>query len=334
MTAGIAGVDRVAIIGLGLIGGSIGKGLLGAAIGKGLRRWVKIATGVKAQKISVAAFDTDAANLQAGVATGAADQAYSNLAEALASADMLVLAVPVGTVPRVLAAVKALLDEAREKARQGQQTLINPDLVITDTGSVKSSVVQAARELFGEVPPNLVPSHPIAGSEQHGVMAARADLFDGQKVILTPAANATPEAVGKVERLWEFLGARVERMPAERHDEFLAKTSHLPHLLAYTLVDAITEAGANTEVFQYSAGGFRDFTRIAAAEPGMWRDIFAANRQQLLQALDGYTARLDELRNLIESGDESGLHRILERSSTARQQLNPGHQDTRLDSRQ
>ena len=319
-------VGRVAILGLGLIGGSIGLGLR--------RWWVEIASGIEAQKISVAvaAYDTDKASLQAGLKLGVADQAYDDLAEALKDADLLVLAVPVGAMPHVLKAVKGLLEEARN----GDHFHLDPDLVITDTGSVKSSVINAAKEVFGEMPPNLVPGHPLAGSEQHGVTAARGDLFEGHRVILTPEPETDLAAIDKVKRLWRLLGAEVEEMSAATHDALLAQVSHLPHLLAYTLVDAINperskksspEREENSlersnenlrDPLRFAAGGFRDFTRIASSDPVMWRDIALANRGPLLEAMDSFGEHLAALRRAVAEGDGEAITEIFAAAKTIR----------------
>ena len=307
-------IDRVAILGLGLIGGSIGKGLSGASIGKGLRRQEEIVPGIEAQKISVAAYDTDKASLQAGLKLGAADQVYDDLAEALEDADLLVLAVPVGAMPQVLEDVKGLLEEARN----GNHSRLDPDLVITDTGSVKSSVINAAKEVFGKMPPNLVPGHPIAGSEQHGVTAARDDLFAGYKVILTPEPETDPAAIDKVKQLWRFLNAEVEEMSAATHDALLAQVSHLPHVLAYALVDALAHSDLSADIFRFAAGGFRDFTRIASSDPVMWRDIALANRTQLLESMDSFGEHLAALRRAVAEGDGEAITEIFAAAKTIR----------------
>ena len=289
-------LGRVAIVGLGLIGGSIGKGLMERGLAS-----------------KVYAYDADEESLELGLAQNVFDQQIVPLAETVESADLLVLAVPVGAMSAVLS------DIFREL--KGLPGLPDPaNLVITDTGSVKSSVIAAAWDVFGKLPPNLVPGHPIAGSERHGVAAANGALFENHKVILTPEEGTTdPAAINKVRQLWQGLGAEVLEMPAARHDALLAQTSHLPHLLAYALVDTLSSHSPDS--FSYAAGGFRDFTRIAASDPVMWRDIFAANGDQVLDILDKYMNELDELRGLIEKGDAEGLHEIFQRASAARNQL-------------
>ena len=292
-------LGRVAIIGLGLIGGSIGKGLMERGLAG-----------------SVFAYDKNLESSNEGLILGAASGACRTMKEALEGADLLVLAVPVGAMPPILEELAGLLEAARNE----KESRINPNLVITDTGSVKSSVIAAAWGVFGKLPPNLVPGHPIAGSERHGVAAANGALFENHKVILTPEEGTTdPAAINKVRQLWQGLGAEVLEMPAARHDALLAQTSHLPHLLAYALVDTLSSHSPDS--FSYAAGGFRDFTRIAASDPVMWRDIFAANGDQVLDILDKYMNELDELRGLIEKGDAEGLHEIFQRASAARNQL-------------
>jgi len=271
----------VAIVGLGLIGGSIAAGLKQ----RGLAR--------------ISAWDADAASLETGLQQGVIDAALPSAAAA-AEADVLVLCVPVQAVAQVLAEIPA----------SGQ--------LITDVGSVKAAVIDAVREARGEVPPGFVPGHPIAGSEKHGVAAANPDLFEQHRVLLTPLAETDAAALQTVQSLWQALGAEVTEMSPEHHDDVLAQTSHLPHLAAYALVDVLSQGGDSLEVFQYAAGGFRDFSRIAASDPTMWRDVFLTNQAPVLATLDQYIAELGALRDLVAAGDGEQLKAIFERAKAAR----------------
>ncbi len=274
---------QVSVIGLGLIGGSI-------------------AAGIKQQGLasSVCAWDANAASLALGYDLGVIDSIAADIHEATAQADLLILAVPVQSMEQVLRDVDL------------------KDQVITDVGSVKGIAVEAARRVFGKLPENFIPGHPIAGSEKQGVVAADPNLFLQHKVILTPEEASNPAAIARVEKLWRGLGADVVRMSVSHHDDVLAQTSHLPHLLAYALVDTLSAGGDSLEVFEYAAGGFRDFSRIAASDPTMWSDIFQANKEPLVQALDQYLLKLETLKQLIESGEADQIKDLLSRAKVAR----------------
>ncbi len=275
--------EQVSVIGLGLIGGSI-------------------AAGIKQQGLaaSVCAWDPDTASLALGHDLGIIDTIADDIHHATAQADLIVLAVPVLSVEQVLGAIEL------------------KNQIITDVGSVKGVVVEAARRVFGDLPENFIPGHPIAGSEKHGVVAADSNLFRHHKVILTPADDANRDAIARVEKFWCALGADIVTMSVTHHDEVLAKTSHLPHLLAYALVDTLSAGGDSLEVFQYAAGGFRDFSRIAASDPTMWSDVFLANQEPLVQVLDQYLLKLETLKRLIESGDADPIKDLLSRAKVAR----------------
>jgi len=274
---------QVSVIGLGLIGGSI-------------------AAGIKQQGLasSVCAWDANAASLALGYDLGVIDSIAADIHEATAQADLIILAVPVQSMEQVLRNVDL------------------KDQVITDVGSVKGIAVEAARRVFGKLPENFIPGHPIAGSEKQGVVAADPNLFLQHKVILTPEEASNPAAIARVEKLWRGLGADVVRMSVSHHDDVLAQTSHLPHLLAYALVDTLSAGGDSLEVFEYAAGGFRDFSRIAASDPTMWSDIFQANKEPLVQALDQYLLKLETLKQLIESGEADQIKDLLSRAKVAR----------------
>jgi prephenate dehydrogenase len=274
---------QVSVIGLGLIGGSI-------------------AAGIKQQGLasSVCAWDENATSLALGHDLGVIDTIAEDIHQATAQADLIILAVPVQSMEQVLGAIEL------------------KDQVITDVGSVKGIAVEAARRVFGELPENFIPGHPIAGSEKHGVVAADPNLFRQHKVILTPEDASNLDAIARVEKLWRALGADVVRMSVSHHDDVLAQTSHLPHLLAYALVDTLSAGGDSLEVFQYAAGGFRDFSRIAASDPTMWSDVFQANKEPLVQVLDQYLLELETLKQLIESGDADQVKDLLSRAKVAR----------------
>ena len=274
---------QVSVIGLGRIGGSI-------------------AAGIKQQGLasSVCAWDENAANLALGHDLGIIDSIAADIHEATAQADLIILAVPVQSMEQVLRDIDL------------------KDQVITDVGSVKGIAVEAARRVFGKLPENFIPGHPIAGSEKQGVVAADPNLFRQHKVILTPEEASNPAAIARVEKLWRSLGADVVRMSVSHHDDVLAQTSHLPHLLAYALVDTLSAGGDSLEVFEYAAGGFRDFSRIAASDPTMWSDIFQANKEPLVQVLDQYLLKLETLKQLIESGEADQIKDLLSRAKVAR----------------
>ncbi len=274
---------RIAIIGLGLIGGSL-------------------AAGVRQQGLAhtLVAWDADQLSLTTGKDLGIIDEIAPDVESATTDADLIVICVPVNAMKEILAQIDLR------------------DQIITDVGSVKSQLLNDAVDVFGEVPPRLVPGHPIAGSEKHGVIAADPNLFARHRVILTPADNVDSEALSSVATLWQGLQAQTIRMSASHHDDVLAQTSHLPHLLAYALVDTLSSGGDSLEVFQYAAGGFRDFSRIAASDPTMWSDIFQANRAPLLEILDRYMTELGKLRELVSAEDGEAMKEVFARAKTAR----------------
>ncbi|MDH2201816.1 bifunctional prephenate dehydrogenase/3-phosphoshikimate 1-carboxyvinyltransferase [Ectopseudomonas oleovorans] len=280
-------IGRLVVVGLGLIGGSFAKGLRE----RGLCR-------------EVVGVDLDAESRRLAVQLGVVDRCESDLAAACQGAEVIQLAVPILAMEKVLAQLAALdLGNA----------------VLTDVGSAKGNVVRAARLAFAGQAVRFVPGHPIAGSEQSGVEAANAELFRRHKVILTPSEHSDAAAVALVEALWRELGADVESMEVEHHDQVLAATSHLPHLLAFTLVDSLAKRSENLEIFRYAAGGFRDFTRIAGSDPVMWHDIFLANREAVLRTLDTFRDDLDALRDAVDAGDGHQLLGVFTRARVARE---------------
>ncbi|MEJ2344416.1 MAG: prephenate dehydrogenase/arogenate dehydrogenase family protein [Gammaproteobacteria bacterium] len=274
------------IIGVGLIGGSLAR----AARGAGLCAEI-VGSG------------RNAANLQRAVELGVIDRYHTDPAVAVRGADLVVAAVPLGAMETVLRQIAPALAE---------------DAVVTDVGSAKASVVAAARAALGDHARYFVPGHPIAGTERSGVEASFADLYQGRKVILTPVAETDPAATAKVRAVWAAVGAEVMEMAVAHHDEVLAATSHLPHVLAYALVDTLSRMGESEEIFQYAAGGFRDFTRIASSDPVMWRDICLANRDALLGVIERYEADLRGLADAIRAGDGEQLLEVFARAKSAR----------------
>ncbi|MDH1868533.1 bifunctional prephenate dehydrogenase/3-phosphoshikimate 1-carboxyvinyltransferase [Pseudomonas chengduensis] len=280
-------IGRLVVVGLGLIGGSFAKGLRE----RGLCR-------------EVVGVDLDAESRRLAVQLGVVDRCESDLAAACQGADVIQLAVPILAMEKLLAQL-ARLDLG--------------NAVLTDVGSAKGNVVRAARLAFAGQAVRFVPGHPIAGSEQSGVEAANAELFRRHKVILTPCEYSDEAALALVEGLWRELGADVEVMEVEHHDQVLAATSHLPHLLAFTLVDSLAKRSENLEIFRYAAGGFRDFTRIAGSDPVMWHDIFLANREAVLRTLDTFRDDLDALRDAVDAGDGHQLLGVFTRARVARE---------------
>lgn len=286
-TTAALSVDQVAIVGLGLIGGSIARGLRAA--------------GYSGRLIGAVAHPADAEH---ALALGLVDAAYDDIAAAVAQARLIVIAVPPGAMSTALEEVAAAAPN---------------DAMVTDTSSSKASVIEAATAAFGaESLARFVPGHPIAGTENSGLEAGFATLFTNRRVILTPTAATDPAAVAMVEQLWQLLGAVVTSMTAAHHDEVLAATSHLPHVLAYALVDTLAGMAERTEIFEYAAGGFADFTRIASSDPTLWRDIVCANRAPLLAAVDAFIDRLQDVRGAIDAADATRLETIFTRAKTAR----------------
>jgi prephenate dehydrogenase len=277
------------IIGVGLIGGSWARALRGAG-----------ACG------EIVGCGRNAGQLARAVELGVIDRFETDPARAVRGAQVVVLGVPLGSMRSVLGAIRpALADGA----------------IITDVGSAKGSVVADAKAVFGHVPPQFVPGHPIAGTEKSGVEASFAELFEGRRVILTPLPDTAPQALATVRSLWEAAGAQVSLMSVAHHDEVLAATSHLPHVLAYGLVDTLSRWDDRREIFQYAAGGFRDFTRIASSDPTMWRDICLANRDAVAVALRRYMTDLEGLLASVEAGDGERLEAVFGNARRARERF-------------
>lgn len=268
-------IDRLAIIGVGLIGGSLARALREAGAVR-----------------SVVGIGRSRANLEEALSLGICDEITQDVLEGVKGADMVFISVPVCAIPAVVAEIAPFL---------------SPGCIVTDGGSVKTAIV---RECEALMPPgcHFVGGHPIAGTEHSGAAASFAALYRGKRCILTPTERTNPAALEAVASLWRLTGADVCSMEPGHHDRIFAEISHLPHMAAYALVHAVGTADVEGEnVLSYTAGGFRDFTRIASSDPVMWRDIALMNRDAMLASIDGFSASLAELRRRIESRDQAGL---------------------------
>ena len=282
---------KLALIGVGMIGGS-----------------AALAWRAAAAVTQVTGFDLDADALARAKAMKVIDTAAPSVAAAVTGADLILLAVPVGATAAVLAQIADL----------------PPHSVVTDVGSTKADVIAAAQARSaagGFLFRRFVPAHPIAGRERPGIDAADAELFRNRFVITTPCGDTDPGALAIVERLWLSCGARVERMDALEHDRIFAAVSHLPHLLAFTLVARIASEPDGERKLGFAGGGFRDFTRIAAGSPVMWRDIALANRSALAEELRGYRTALDALQVALDAGDATALQAVFELASRTRRRF-------------
>ena len=293
-------IRSVAIIGLGLLGGSIG-----------------LAIRERASDIVTTGYDSDPAVRDAARQRGLVQSACESAGEAVSSADLVVLCVPVG---------------AMEQAARDLSAALPTNAIISDVGSSKKSVLDA---LMTALPDHVViPAHPVAGTEQSGPDAGFATLFAERWCILTPPANADEAAVSSLSQFWARLGAKVEIMDAEHHDLVLAVTSHIPHLIAFTIVGTASdlEDVTRSEVIKYSAGGFRDFTRIAASDPVMWRDVFLNNKGAVLEMLGRFTEDLTAMQRAIRSGDGDALHDLFSRTRAIRREvIDQGQDDEKPD---
>jgi prephenate dehydrogenase len=282
-------IERLAIIGVGMIGASLALALRQA-------RAVKHVVGCGRNQL----------NLQKGVDLGVIDSYTASIAEAASSADVVVLATPLGAMKQVFEQIADIISE---------------HTVITDTGSAKESVIKVAQTALGDKISQFVPGHPIAGAEKSGVEAGLADLYQNRRVILTPLESTDPEAVAKIESMWQACGASIEYLGVEHHDKVLAATSHLPHMLAYGLVNYLSSLNDHDEIFKYAAGGFRDFTRIASSDPVMWRDVCIANGEALLTLIEGYKNELDQVSVAIRDGDQDRLLELFGKAKSERDSL-------------
>ena len=266
---------QISIIGTGLIGGSLAKALRKSGFAK-----------------TIVGADQSETALQTAVELGVIDRYSTDLIEAVAGSDVVVLAVPVRETETVL---KQLLPGLGE------------DAIITDVGSSKAHVVAAAERALGDEIGRFVPGHPIAGREKSGVAAAETELFRDHRIILTPLDSTRQNAIDLITEMWNSVGAQTCSLSVQQHDLVLAATSHLPHVLAYATVDTLAETDYVEEIFEFAAGGFRDFSRIASSDPVMWRDVCLTNKSAILNVLDHFQSRLVEIRRLIETDDSDKL---------------------------
>lgn len=282
-------IDRLAIIGVGLIGSSLALAL-------------KQAGAVR----QVIGYGRNLENLEKGIELGVIDSPAATVADCVRGADVIVVAVPLGAMRQVFAELKASAGR---------------DAVITDVGSAKGSVVAAAREELGDLWSRFVPGHPIAGTEKSGVEAGFASLYQGRRVILTPLEQTDADAVEVIDDMWQHCGAIIEYLSVEHHDKVLAATSHLPHMLAYALVHHLSNLNDHEEIFRYAAGGFRDFSRIASSDPVMWRDVCLANGDALVTLIDQYQQELERIASAIRDGDADELLKLFGRAKSERDSL-------------
>ncbi|MEM6909546.1 MAG: prephenate/arogenate dehydrogenase family protein [Pseudomonadota bacterium] len=293
-------IERVAIIGLGLLGGSIG-----------------LAVRERASEIVTTGYDRDPAVRKKARELGLVSKVCESLSDTVAAADLVILCVPMGAMQE---AARALAPHVADNA------------IISDVGSSKTGLA----ELLGQELAHhaIIPAHPVAGTEQSGPEAGFSSLFNNRWCILTPPQGSNEQATALLSEFWTRLGARVELMDAEHHDLVLAVTSHIPHLIAYTIVGTASdlEDVTRSEVIKYSAGGFRDFTRIAASDPVMWRDVFLSNKTAVLEVLGRFTEDLTALQRAIRSGDGDTLHDLFSRTRAIRRQvIEQGQDDDRPD---
>ena len=285
-----AAFTKIVIIGLGLIGSSIARALK-----------------AKQAVTTIVGIDNNPDMLMDGQTLGVIDEIGTIDKASFKSADIVIISVPMGAIDAIVA--QAL-------------PLISPDTVITDVASAKQSVVNAfSSAANGNLPSNFVPGHPISGTEHNGVRAGFATLFESRACVLTPLPATDPAAIATVEIMWQLCGANVATMDITHHDSLFAATSHLPHMLAYTLVDALAKNSDKQEIFKFAAGGFRDFTRIASSDPVMWRDVALLNKTAILEMIALYRQELDALTADIESDNGSAIEARFRNAKSARDAL-------------
>ena len=282
---------RLCIIGTGLIGGSIAR----AARAQGL-----------CHEIVAFGREKNRPNLQLAKELGVVDQFYTDIAAALENADLVIIATPVGSMQSIFELIKPYW---------------NANTLYSDAGSTKGSVVAAVQSVFGWVPNNFVPAHPIAGAERSGVDASNAELFKNRRLIITPLNDTDPQSVEKLAGFWEQIGSSVSVMSVEHHDTVLAATSHLPHILAFALVGLLGRKDEQREIFKYAAGGFKDFTRIASSDPTMWLDICLANKQDIIPLIQQFKAELSTIEQLLVDDQSQQLFDTFTYARNARQRF-------------
>jgi prephenate dehydrogenase len=286
---------RLGIFGVGLIGGSIAKAarlnqLANTIIGYGREQ--------------------DLVNLKLAKQLGVIDEYFINdaiiadLKNHSQSNDCIIIATPVASIESILQLLKPVWSD---------------NSIYSDVGSTKVNIIEAAQRVFGTVPTNLVPAHPIAGAENSGVQAALNDLFVNRRLIITPTNNTNPQAVAIIKQFWQQLGSSIFEMSAQHHDSILAATSHLPHLLAFALVDMLGHKNEQSDILKYAAGGFKDFTRIASSDPTMWTAICSANKTEIIPLLEQYKNELTKLQSLLSSDNSDELFALFNYAKQTRQ---------------
>jgi len=279
-------MNKICIVGVGLIGGSLAKAIIRSK-----------------QATHVIGFGRDALRLQEAKNNGVITDYTTDIKEALDGADMVVIATPVGSFESILKSI---------------QPHVGTSTVITDVGSTKASVIKVVESVFGFLPSNFVPAHPIAGKEKSGFEASDGDLFVGRKVIITPTESSSSEAVKSVRNIWQAAGATVDMMSAASHDELLGMTSHLPHMLAFSIMNYLISQNPSASL--YAAGGFRDFSRIASGDPIMWRDICLNNKEAIVKHIKGYSDTLDNLIDVIENENTAAIEALFRSAKSTRDQ--------------
>ncbi|MEO1944898.1 MAG: prephenate dehydrogenase/arogenate dehydrogenase family protein [Candidatus Thioglobus sp.] len=277
-------MNKICVIGVGLIGGSFVRGLK------------------KANAVDfVCGFGKTEDSLRRAKDLGVIDAYTFDISEAVEGADMVIIATPVDSIEEVLSLIKPYVSEST---------------IISDVGSTKLSVINSAISVFGELPARFIPAHPIAGKERSGVESSDANLFNNKRVILTPQENSDSDALESVTNLWQSLGAKVETMSAKQHDDLLAMTSHLPHMLAFGLMDYLINNNPNA--IDYAAGGFKDFSRIASGDSVMWRDICLNNAEEITKHIEDYQKTLNKLSTLIGEHKSEEIERLFNEAKLAR----------------
>ncbi|PPD35731.1 MAG: prephenate dehydrogenase [Methylomonas sp.] len=282
---------RLCVIGTGLIGGSIAR----AARAENL-----------CDEIVAFGREKNLPNLQLAKELGVVDQFYVDMASALEQADLVIVATPVGSMQSIFESIKPHW---------------NSHAIYSDAGSTKGSVVDAVRTVFGDVPSNFVPAHPIAGAERSGVDASTVDLFKNRRLILTPLDNTDARAVDKLKAFWQKIGSSVSIMSVEHHDTVLAATSHLPHILAFALVGLLGRKDEQREIFKYAAGGFKDFSRIASSDPTMWQDICLANKAEIIPLIQQFQTELSQIEQMLQQDQAQQLFDTFTYARNARQRF-------------
>ncbi len=278
--------ERIAIMGIGLIGGSLARALKrNNSVGK------------------IIAYDRNEEALQKAYELGVADEIYNDPIKAAENADIIILATPITAMGKI---VKEIIPYLKE------------DAVMSDVGSTKGSVLESIKAEIGYLPERFVPAHPIAGTEKHGVENSFDSLFDNRRTLVIPHLENSHDAVRTIHEMWKAAGSETEEMGVKHHDQVLAATSHIPHLLAYATVDTLANLDDRAEIFRFAAGGFRDFTRISASDPDLWADICLQNRESILEVLVAYQKNIDRLRHALEAGEREEMRTVFARAKHAR----------------